>query len=63
MNRNEQIAELILEQTYEERVELASFLGDAARGWIAEGNSHTELDTEYFAALLAGWADLQGEEE
>ncbi len=50
---NEKIADLILRQTYEEGMDLAKFLGDAAAEWVADKQ---ELDGEYFAVLLAEWA-------
>lgn len=54
---NEQIADLILAQTYEERVDLAGYLGDCAKSWMESGGVSADLDASYFAALLAGWAE------
>ena len=54
---NDQIAELLLAQTYEERVDLAAYLGDCAKSWMESGGVPTDLDASYFAALLAGWAE------
>jgi len=54
---NEKIAELILAQTYEERVDLCQYLGDCARGWMEGGGVPADLDASYFATIIAGWAE------
>lgn len=54
---NEQIAELILSQTYEERVDMGQYLADCAASWLAGGGEAKDLDYSYFSSLLAGWAE------
>jgi len=56
---NDQIAELILSQTYEERVELGQYLADCAQSWLGSGGTAEDLDYTYFSSLLAGWAEQQ----
>ena len=55
-SRNQQIAELILDQTYEERIDLAGFLAVAAAQLVEDGSPSSDLDTAFFASLLAAWA-------
>lgn len=58
------IAELIEKQIYDERVEMAEYLSDAAVGWVQDGGLLTDLDTDYFASLLGGWAEhIKGQVE
>lgn len=55
---NEHIAELILSQTYEERVGLAKYLSNAATDLVqGENVPIDDLDVDYFATLLFGWAE------
>ena len=55
---NEQIAELIMSQTYEERIGLARYLSNAATDLVRGENVPIEdLDVDYFAGLLFGWAE------
>lgn len=60
---NEKIAELILTQTYEERVDMGVYLAECARSWMEGGGVPTDLDASYFAVLLAGWAEQARPEE
>lgn len=53
---NEQIADLVLSQTYEERVQMAEYLADCAKSWMESGGVPGDLDYSYFSSLLAGWA-------
>jgi len=53
---NLEIAKLILKQTYEERVELASYLAFATGEIVADGG---EPDTPFFATSIASWAEGQ----
>lgn len=57
VSTNEQIADLILSQTYEERVSLAAYIASAVNDILTGGGSYADLDDGYFATLLAGWAD------
>jgi hypothetical protein len=57
--RNQQIAELILDQTYEERIDLVGFLAMAATQLVEDGSPSSDLDTPYFASLLASWAQAE----
>lgn len=55
---NEQIAELILSQTYEERVGLAKYISNAATDLVqGENVPIDDLDVDYFATLLFCWAE------
>ncbi|MET3924554.1 hypothetical protein [Devosia sp. 2618] len=56
---NDQIADLILTQTYEERVDISEYLADCAKSWVEGGGELADLDYSYFASLLAGWAEQQ----
>lgn len=59
---NDQIAELILSQTYEERVDIGQYLADCAQSWLSGGGEPADLDYTYFSSLLAGWAEQQQRE-
>jgi hypothetical protein len=63
LSTNQQIAALILEQTYEERVALAGYLSVAAYSLVEDGSPASDLDTPYFASLLADWAGDEEAEE
>lgn len=56
---NDQIAELILSQTYEERIDVGQYLADCAQSWLSDGGEPKDLDYSYFSSLLAGWAEQQ----
>lgn len=58
-NTNDQIADLILSQTYEERVDIGQYLADCSQSWLTGGGETKDLDYSYFASLLAGWAEQQ----
>jgi hypothetical protein len=56
---NDQIADLILSQTYEERIDIGQYLADCSQSWLSGGGKVEDLDYSYFASLLAGWAEQQ----
>lgn len=61
---NTEIARLILDQTYEQRVELAAYLASATQSGIDDGWESSVFDLTYYAELLAGWAKAkEGEKE
>lgn len=60
---NDQLADLILSQTYEERVNIGNYLADCAKCWLAGGGDPDDLDYSYFSSLLAGWAEQQQAEQ
>lgn len=61
---NEKIADLLYEQTYDERVEMAKYLSEAAQDWASEDNGGlTMIDADYFASLLGSWAESALEPE
>lgn len=53
---NQKIADLLFEQTYDERMEMARFLSGAAIEWTLE-HSVQDIDDDYFATLLGSWAE------
>lgn len=57
---NEKIAELLFEQTFAERMEMARYFSDAVSDWISEGHP---ADHDYFATLIEGWADAELSED
>jgi len=60
---NDQLAELILSQTYEERVDIGEYLASCAKDWLLGGGKIGDLDYSYFSSLLAGWAETQQGEQ
>ena len=56
MDTNDRIAELLREQTYEERMEMAASFRDMA---IDAKTDDIELDLDWFAHAIQGWADAQ----
>lgn len=64
LSTNDQIADLILSQTYEERVDMGQYLAECARSWLEGGGVPDDLDYSYFSSLLAGWAEqYQGQDQ
>lgn len=60
---NQKIADLLCEQTYDERMEMAKYLSEAAQDWASEANGGlTMIDADYFAFLLGSWAESEPEE-
>lgn len=56
---NGKIADLLYEQTYDERMEMAKYLSGAAVEWV-ERHPVTDadsIDDDYFATLLGSWAE------
>jgi hypothetical protein len=53
MTTNEKIAQLLQEQTYDERMEMAAWLSNTASDAKADS---TEMDADWFASALKYWA-------
>ena len=53
---NDRIAELLLAQTYEERMEMAATFRDLASD---AKNDDIDLDLDWFAHAIQSWADAQ----
>lgn len=60
LTTNQKIADLLYEQTYDERLEMAKFLSEAAIDWaVGEGKGIESIDPDYFASLLGAFAESQ----
>lgn len=60
LTTNQKIADLLCEQTYDERMEFANFLSDAAIDWACnDDRSINAIDADYFASLLGRFAESQ----
>lgn len=62
---NGKIADLLYEQTYDERMEMAKYLSDAAMDWVAVHpiDGDDTIDSDYFAALIGSYAESAEEND
>jgi hypothetical protein len=63
MTTNEQIADLLLKQTYAERMEMARDLADVLSDAKADMSAEVGFCADDVASFIQGWADRVLEEE
>jgi hypothetical protein len=57
MTTNEKIADLLYQQTYSERMDMAKLLHSMIADWVADGNPFEALTKDDYAEWLEALAD------
>lgn len=55
MSSLDDLADVLSRQSYDDRMEFAKYLADAASDWVQQGN---EIDADYIALLLTGFVEF-----